>query len=70
MINDMEIHGKFTSKRNPIYSVVGFSVGARQDKTRYFNGAISSIGVYVSQHSIPDCLRDLLVSRRRMGKIT
>ncbi len=65
MINDMEIHGKFTSKRTPKYSVGGFSIGARDGKIpRFLNGDISSVDVYVNQHSIPDHLRTLIVSRR------
>ena len=69
MINDMEIHGKFTSKRTLKYSVGGFSIGARDGKTpRFLNGDISSVDVYVNQHSIPDRLRTLLTSRRMIKK--
>ena len=65
MINNKGIHGKFTCKVNTDYAVIGASIGARRGvDSRYFNGAISSLDIYIDKQSVPDVLRSLLVSRR------
>ena len=65
MVNNKEIHGKFNCKENTGSSFVGASIGARGGvNSRYFNGAISSLDIYIDKQSVPDVLRSLLVSRR------
>ena len=64
MVNNKEIHGKFTCKGNTGSSVIGASIGARGGvNSRYFNGAISSLDIYIDKQSVPDVLRSLLVSQ-------
>ena len=65
MINNKEIHGKFTCKVNTDYAVIGASIGAKGGVNyHYFNGSISSLDIYIDKQSVPDVLRSLLVSRR------
>ena len=65
MINNEEIHEKFTCKVNTDYAVIGASIGARRSvNSHYFNGDIISLGIFIDKQSVPDVLRSLLVSRR------
>ena len=71
MINNNEIHGVFTCvKANLASTVGGVSIGARGNAVnkRHFNGAISSIDIYVNETRIPDGLRNLLVSSQMIRK--
>ena len=54
-------------------ATLGFEIGARSDKTRFFKGEISSLEIYHVNEApkpLPECLKNLVIDKHVMKKVT
>ena len=67
--NDPDTGGNFHLDQERL-GVMGYTLGSQMDGSKPFSGQVHAVETYLSEHPIPDILRNLVISKQMVKHIT